>query len=519
MVADQVPGPTYESKGRRGRAPRRFFLAGVASSLAVQAALDFDYAQSLSNHWQLHRPPPQALFRRRRPSRLKKSKMSLTPGEGVTSAMERDDNDEDAMDADDEDDDEFCQIVDAFGCEAFEKFRQSESDNELQWIRLEKERDQSILNITNPDDVLRRIEDAKREQGRVGPCALYSRRWHSAPESDEPINGVDRDSERDFSVMQFNALAEGLSCGPSAKTPFVVKSRDPKVKSESEKASFGGFSSIPFPKVALDFRLRRWRILEVILGSNRDALFDIVAMEEIDRYHGFFFPLLRLFGYQGSFVPKTRAPGLFMGWYSDGCALFWQPSFELVSEQRREYSVGNQVYMIVTLRHVATGHHVIVAVTHLKAQKGAAQERVRCHQVDELLDSISKRASVLVQNHKAVSVIVTGDFNADPPVNTSDDGAVSRILRRGIQTNAQHSSSPILSAYDLSAPTFYTTWKTRGPVTIRRIIDYIFYSGSLTCKATLRVPPEVELDVTKLPGLRYPSDHVMIAAKFRIEPN
>lgn len=423
------------------------------------------------------------------------------------------------IDEDDDDDDDFCQIVDSFGCEAFEKFRQSESDNELQWIRVEKEPDQSIVNITTPDDVVRMIEDVKREQGRFAPCNLYPRRWHSAPESDEPVNGVGRDSEREFSVMQFNALAEGLSCGPSAKTPFVVKSRDPKAKSESEKASFGGFSSIPSPTLALDFRLRRWRILEVILGSNREALFDLVAMEEIDRYHGFFLPLLRLFGYQGRFMPKTRAPGLFMGWYSDGCALFWQPSFEFVSEQRREYSVGNQVYMLVTLRHVATGHHVIAAVTHLKAQKESAQERVRCHQVDELLDSISKQATLLVQDHHAVSVIVMGDFNADPPVSTSDDGAVSRVLKRGVKTSAKSSTSPIWSAYDLSAPAFYTTWKTRGSATVRRVIDYIFYSGSLTCKATLRVPSEDELDATKLPGLRYPSDHMMIAAKFRIDPN
>lgn len=437
--------------------------------------------------------------------------MSMSPDEveGGTSAMDIDD-----------DDDDFCQIVDSFGCEAFERFRKSESDSELQWIRVEKEPDPSILDITNPDDVIRMIEDVKRKQGRMAPCNLYSRRWNSAPpESDEPVNGVDHGSEREFSVMQFNALAEGLSCGPLVKRPFVVKSRDPRTKTESEKASFGGFSSIPFPKVALDFRLRRWRILEVILGSNREAMFDLVAMEEIDRYHGFFFPLLRLFGYQGRFMPKTRAPGLFMGWYSDGCALFWQPSFEFVSELRREYSVGNQIYMIVTLRHVATGHHVIAAVTHLKAQKGAAQERVRCHQVDELLDSITKRAALLVQNHNAVSVIVLGDFNADPPISTSDDGAISRVLKRGIQTSTKSSSSPMYSAYDLSEPTFYTTWKTRGSATVRRIIDYIFYSGSLTCKATLRVPPEDELDSTKLPGLRYPSDHMMIAAKFRIEPS
>jgi endonuclease/exonuclease/phosphatase family metal-dependent hydrolase len=174
--------------------------------------------------------------------------------------------------------------------------------------------------------------------------------------------------------------------------------------------------------------------------------------------------------------------------------------------------------MIATLRHIATGHPVVVAVTHLKAQRGPVQEKVRCHQVDELLNSISRRAQSLLQiGEEAVSVLIAGDFNADPPIGSRDDGAVSRLLKAGVPTVLNSPSSPIRSAYDLAAPGFYTTWKTRGSTTTKRIIDYIFHSGRLRCEATLRVPSERELDPTKLPGLRYPSDHLLIAARFGVD--
>jgi endonuclease/exonuclease/phosphatase family metal-dependent hydrolase len=461
-------------------------------------------------------------------------------------------------DGKDDDDNDFCQIVDSFGCQAYEKVRRTcpnttaEDDGAARswirkWIRIERGPDPVLLqDYATPNDVLRKIRQVKEVQGRCGLCDLYPRRWGRTPDSEEEcdivvvadesndescgVNGaaaaaVDPDLEsdrREFTVMQFNSLAEGLSCGPGVKRPFNDPSSGGKgERTEGDKASYGGFSSMPSPDIALDFNLRRWRILEVILGGARreEGPFDLVAMEEVDRHHGFFLPLLRLFGYEGRFVPKTRAPGLFLGWYSDGCSLFWKKSaFTLISEQKREYSVGNQVYMIVTLRHIATGHPVVVAVTHLKAQQGFVQEKVRCHQVDELLDSISKRAqSLLEKREEPVSVLILGDFNADPPAGTGDNGAVSRVLKRDVPTASDSPRSPIRSAYDLAAPGFYTTWKTRGSTTTKRIIDYIFYSGRLRCQATLWVPSESELDPTKLPGIRYPSDHLMIAARFRID--
>jgi hypothetical protein len=81
------------------------------------------------------------------------------------------------------------------------------------------------------------------------------------------------------------------------------------------------------PEIILDFSLRRWRLLEILLGYDvvpsllvnlqqkqetptihhtiMGGLYDIIAVEEIDRYTSFFQPLLSLVGgYEGIFIPK-----------------------------------------------------------------------------------------------------------------------------------------------------------------------------------------------------------------------
>ena len=429
-------------------------------------------------------------------------------------------------------DDVYCQVVDTFGCVAVEQQQLRPSQREadvVRWIRVEKDSDPTIQTIVNSVDVRQAMEQAKHYQSQYGEASLYPRHWMPRTSvveiernSSNHVNGLERNVvNREFSVLQFNALAEGLSSGPLVQRPFLLKQQGDQQGSNVtvDKSVYGGFTAIPNPSVALDFSLRRWRILEVVLGSNCDSNYSLIALQEIDRYQGFFLPILRLFGYEGLFVPKPRSPGLSNGWYSDGCCLFWKRgTFQLLFELRREYEVGNQVYIVATLRHVATKRVVLVAVTHLKAQKGPIQEKVRCHQIDELLDEISKQSRILLQQGEtAHSVLVLGDFNAEPPTsaNTADDSAVRRVLNFGVDTS--EGKMPMRSAYDLDLEGFYTTWKIRGSNATRRIIDYIFYSGSLSCRAALQVPSETQLDPTKLPGLRHPSDHMMIAAKFRLE--
>jgi mRNA deadenylase 3'-5' endonuclease subunit Ccr4 len=420
---------------------------------------------------------------------------------------------------------DYCEVVDEFGSPAFENFCEGEGEDDFRWIRVEQKPDDCLKNILTQDDVLRKLAEVRQEQARYGLSDLYLREWESTKGETTCINDTN-DANSVISVMQFNTLAEGLSAGPTAKKPFQIKSADGQW--QNEKQLYGGFNEIPVPSVSLDFGLRRWRLLEVILGARvtpgGSSTFDLIALEEIDRYRGFFAPIMRLFGYEGIFKPKTRSPGVRMGWYSDGCCLFWKKdTFELISEKRLEYKVGSQVMIVAALRHKPSGKQIVVAVTHLKAQNSDTNELIRRRQVDELLEQVDDAVAAATELGDIKNILVLGDFNAEPPCKISSEAsAVGRVLTHQLRsTSSATGTEPVYfrSSYTIDPPadTLFTTWKIRGPTTARRIIDYIFYAGTLRCKATLRMPKEEDLEETKLPGLRYPSDHMMIAAKFELE--
>lgn len=410
--------------------------------------------------------------------------------------------------------DDYCEIVDDFGCEAFEETFNFElqggeeviDPQSSRWVRVEAKPDETIGGIRTKKDVFNQIALARQTLASLGPSELYERQWEKfedSTSSDDKVNGT----EHSIRVMQFNVLAEGLSSSNSIKTPFS------KSDGIGETQAFGGFTDIIEPAASLDFSLRRWRLVEVILGGSiknfDSSSFDIVALEEIDRFRGFFLPILRIFGYSGIFMPKARAPGLRFGWYSDGCALFWKTNvFDIVSERRLHYKSGNQVILLVALRHRASLRLILVAVTHLKAQKSDKNELIRCAQVDELLERVRNEEKRLAANGDVATLII-GDFNSEPPCEiTGGDSSVRHVL-----------DSSLRSAYPIDPPSndFYTTWKTRGKNTFRRVIDYIFHGTGLKCKAILSVPAESEMEAAKLPGLRHPSDHMMIAAEFELD--
>lgn len=84
------------------------------------------------------------------------------------------------------------------------------------------------------------------------------------------------------------------------------------------------------------------------------------------------------------------------------------------------------------------------------------------------------------------------------------------------------------SAYPINESrenSIFTTWKTRKTGTVRRIIDYIFHASQQTdgtedgiglcCTHILSLPEDREVEKGLLPGFRYPSDHMLIGAKFK----
>ena len=58
-------------------------------------------------------------------------------------------------------------------------------------------------------------------------------------------------------------------------------------------------------------------------------------------------------------------------------------------------------------------------------------------------------------------------------------------------------------------------------MTVKRIIDYIFHNAGVTkgfdCSHTLQNPVDYEVEETRLPGFKYPSDHIAVGAKFKLE--
>jgi len=391
--------------------------------------------------------------------------------------------------------------------------------------------DPGLHGISSMQDIQHKIDEIRILQNQYSNADLYQRKW--APKhtpSATSTSADDSDSGSTLSVLQFNTLAQGLSAGP-IPTPFDTNSDH---DTNSLKALYGGFTDIPHPEVTLDFQLRKWRLMEVLLGADISSagetstqheanhgcgLYDVIAMEEVDQFHGFFKPLLNMLGYQGRFVPKPNSPCIMSGYFSDGCAFFWKSSvLELVNEMRYSYQQGNQVYLILTMRHLETGKIMIFAVTHLKAGKGVDMEVLRTAQVEELMQRLEGSVSSAARDQGVelndIPVILMGDFNSDI---REEESCIRRIIDK-----EDASSCPWTSAYEIDPPdsSLFTTWKIRGDTTQQRIIDYIFCNAKnvdgFECTHTLDVPNEDELEPTKFPGFKYPSDHLAIGAKFRV---
>lgn len=351
--------------------------------------------------------------------------------------------------------------------------------------------DSEVHAIVTPEQVTQKIAQVKTHQNQSLPSQLYQREWNGTPNLENTIT-----------VMTFNLLAEGLSSNPQLTPPFPV------TKPEQPEGGFGGFN-LPYPEISLDFQLRKWRLLEEMSGGsikntpdiNQGQIFpDIIACQENDHHQDFFSPLLQKYGFASQFNPKTNAPGVALGWYSDGCSLFWRESlFTLVSIHKNTYTHGSQGYLICTLRHKTSQKLIIVATTHLKSKEN---EALRTLQITELC---SKLADIRNNLREPSSTILLGDLNTDPYSTHKIQASCVPV----ITTNNYQSAYPLLP---LSIGD-YTTWKIRGDKETKHVIDYIF-TDNLTCTATLNKPSLQEMEPTRLPGFRYPSDHLSLVAQF-----
>lgn len=417
------------------------------------------------------------------------------------------------------------------------RFMNQRNKNKDKTIRIQTGPDLCLRGITSIRDIQDKVQQIQALQSTYGDAKLYNRQWRpltqtisNHDDNYDTTNGILDDCNPgnawNFSVLQLNTLAQGLSSSDKVATPFAksVKECDDEGSSSSpNKFVFGGFTSVPHPEITLDFNLRKWRIIEVLLEN----LTDVIAMEEVDQFHGFFQPILDIVGYDGLFVPKPCSPCIPVGWYSDGCALFWKRGvLELVRQESGSYKHCNQVYKIATMKHFETGCIMVLAVTHLKSGKGIEIEKIRRAQVKELRSHIDRVASVASKESggvemKNIPVVIMGDFNSDP---TEDQSCIWEISssstpdKNVVDGSDEHSC--FASAYPINPEemSYFTTWKIRGDKTQKRVIDYIFYNNAegIKCSQILSIPNQDEMEESRLPGLKYPSDHLAIGARFEL---
>jgi len=404
-------------------------------------------------------------------------------------------------------------------------------------IRLPTKEDAWFEN-RSPCEISKQIQDIETEQSYFGNATQYKREWL-------PAHPVGEGSE--ITMIQLNMLAQGLSSGPQATPPFT--SIDPSKKKVDQLSCFGGFENVSHPELSLDFDKRKWRLLQIMLGyenyqeklSKNDNKWDIIALQECDAYESFFKPALSKFSYSSIFYPKESAPGLKLGYYSDGCALFFNNTkFRLISHVKGKYSVGSQIYIIATLKHIETGCTMVVATTHLKAKNGHDNERIRTSQAKELCEEAAKIVYNIQRSCcKSVDVplVILGDFNAELPKNNDDNQGYDSNKSACIRSILHRKEAPFMkSVYptDPASPELYTTYKTRKGKTTKRTIDYIFYNGGkgedkdekgksqtvdFKCTHFLQAPNIMEVSKSHMPGFRNPSDHIHLGAKFCISSN
>lgn len=114
--------------------------------------------------------------------------------------------------------------------------------------------------------------------------SLYSRSFESFYSNNSSTTPLFK--ENSFRIMQFNLLAEGLSCPPGAMPPFP--------ESQEKDGNYGGFDTNEYKDIIFDYsNCRKWRLLEEILRYSPD----ILAVEECDHFDDFFYPILQSIGY------------------------------------------------------------------------------------------------------------------------------------------------------------------------------------------------------------------------------
>tara|TARA_A100001035_G_scaffold33787_1_gene22621 strand:- start:817 stop:1869 length:1053 start_codon:yes stop_codon:yes gene_type:complete len=326
----------------------------------------------------------------------------------------------------------------------------------------------------------------------------------------------------DFTVMQFNVLADGL-------------------------AQTGGFTKCS--SSSLEWEARMPLIEQEIRKVNPDVL----CLQEVNMPQDFarFLP-----GHAMLFCPKLDSPAQAAGALPDGCAMFIRrDKFHILDAQVFYYnsldpdkakSAGG---IVVGVKDKRNKQGLVFATTHLKAKEKPEFELIRNDQLTQLLQKVEGMSQMTCgyTNASQVPIILTGDFNS-PPTESCYKLMRARQFESVYSTQcntkrAMGSHAVDEEAYAAGEPEF-TTMKVRESL-VKRTIDYIWVgsgaatglafqgmnagivtgtedaaeideptaSRDLLVQALYSLPSAEDIGSAALPCARYPSDHCSIAAK------
>ncbi|OXA45842.1 Nocturnin [Folsomia candida] len=259
---------------------------------------------------------------------------------------------------------------------------------------------------------------------------------------------------------------------------------------------------VGLPDGTLNWTERRLRILHEILLYNPD----VICLQEVDHFN-FLNKCLVPLGYRGVFCSKPDSPCIYLRNNNgpDGCALFYRKEkFDLMVASSRVLEIwrvqSNQVCIFAQLSVRATGQQFCVATTHLKARQGALLATMRNEQGKDVSSYLTACGG-----GGSKPLVLCGDFNAVP-----SEAVISTIKSR---LSVESAYSKLYNNDE--AP--YTTWKVRGDGEYCHTLDYIFHNKHLDVESVLLLPTEEQVGPSRLPNLRYASDHIAIACDLRIK--
>lgn len=314
------------------------------------------------------------------------------------------------------------------------------------------------------------------------------------------------------------------------------------------------------PSWALQWRYRK----ELIVKEIRQLGSDMVCLQEVgmQQYDEFFAPLMHTYGYAGVYYAKSRVKTMRDEEKRrvDGCAVFYKRAkFHLVDKyvieygtaclQRNDFRSSEDVYnrvmprdqvgVICCFEYRGTGAKLIVANTHLHWDP--AYSDVKLVQTAMLMDELQqagrafckRKTDVTLPAHATapsyadgtlVPTVLCGDFNSEPHSGVAEFLSTGRLSGQhtdfldktygDVTAKGLAHSLQLKSSYGAIGELPFTNF-TPG---YTGVLEYLFYTSDTVEPTALLGPvdPDYAARCVGFPDAHFPSDHIPLAAKYRI---